>query len=150
MNLTYFKPIISFLYCLNLLNLHADIKPNVIFILADDLGYSQAILQGDWKCHLPRTIQQIPWWDKNNFSNIHLYNRKEDPAEKHNLADTYSEKVAMFTKLPKEAWENLGDYQIIGRGQRATGTLFPDIPVIENSKDWGRLPKNIKAKTLRK
>lgn len=110
----------------------------------------QAILQGDWKCHLPRTIHQIPWWDKNNISNIHLVNLKEDPAEKHNLADTYPEKVAMFVKLAKEARENLGDYQTQGHQQRDTGTLFPDIPVFGNPKDWDRLPHHIKSKTLRK
>lgn len=114
----------------------------------------QAIKQGDWKVHLPRTPNQIPWWDKNkkqsDISKMRLYNLRNDPAEKNDLAETYPEKVTQFKILAKEARDNLGDYRKPGQAQRKTGSLFPNVPIFGNSKDWENLPENIKTMTLRK
>jgi len=42
--------------------------------------------------------------------------------------------------MAKTTREELGEYNNRGSGQRPTGTLFPDVPVVSHPRDWKKLP----------
>jgi arylsulfatase A-like enzyme len=103
----------------------------------------QAVRLGDWKLHLPRSEEQVPFWDKNNvFRNLDapvLYDLRSDKAESTNVADSHPEIVQELLLLAEETRAELGEYLQRGEGQRPTGSIFPDVEVISHSKDWGRI-----------
>jgi len=69
-----------------------------------------------------------------------LYNISTDIREKVNVAHKHPEIVTKLTKLAKEGIQKLGEYQQRGSEQRATDSLFPDVPVVVNDRDWKALP----------
>ncbi len=103
----------------------------------------QAVRRGPWKLHLPRSPEQLPFWDKNKaFANLKdpvLYNLQADKAENHNVAARHPQVVNELTELAASARKNLGEFMQRGSQQRPTGSLFPDVPVISHEKDWTRL-----------
>ena len=103
----------------------------------------QAIRRGPWKLHLPRSKEQLPFWDKNKtFANLQhpvLYNLHTDEAESSNVAADNPEVVREMTEIAESAREHLGEFMRRGRSQRPTGSLFPDVPVISHEKDWGKV-----------
>lgn len=110
----------------------------------------QAIRRGPWKLHLPRSKEQLPFWDKNKaFANLRkpvLYNLKVDKAESVNVAADNPEIVRELMELADSARTNLGEYMQRGRSQRPTGSLFPNVPVISHEKDWGTVdPQAVEA-----
>ena len=107
----------------------------------------QAIRRGQWKLHLPRSNEQLPFWEKNKaFANLEkpvLYNLAEDETESKNLAAIRPEIVQQMTDIANSARQELGEFMQRGTSQRPTGSLFPDIPVISHEKDWGTLDPSI-------
>ena len=101
----------------------------------------QAIRRGHWKLHLPRSKEQLPFWDKNKaFANLQkpvLYNLRRDKAESTNVAADNPEVVRQMMELAESVRQDLGEFMQRGRSQRPTGSLFPDVPVISHEKDWG-------------
>ncbi|MEM1294479.1 MAG: sulfatase-like hydrolase/transferase [Verrucomicrobiota bacterium] len=104
----------------------------------------QAVRSGDWKLHLPRSQEQLPFWEKNKtFANLEqpvLYHLGNDRSETTDVSESNPEVVEELLKLAESAREELGEYMQRGIGQRPTGSLFPDYPVISNEKDWGMMP----------
>jgi len=104
----------------------------------------QAIRLGEWKLHFPRQKEQLPFWDRNlEFVDIKkpvLYNISIDVEEKVNVADKHPDIVTKLTKLREEGIRKLGEYKQRGAEQRATGSLFPNVPVVVNGRDWRTLP----------
>ncbi len=101
----------------------------------------QAIRRGPWKLHLPRSQEQLPFWDKNKafakLQNPVLYNLYTDEAETMDVAADNPEVVREMTKLADSVREDLGEFMQRGKSQRPTGSLFPNSPVISHEKDWG-------------
>ena len=100
----------------------------------------QAIRRGPWKLHLPRSKEQLPFWDKNKaFANLQkpvLFNLHTDKSESTNVAADNPEVVQQMTLLAESVRQNLGEFMQRGTSQRATGSLFPNVPVISHEKDW--------------
>ncbi|MEK6234452.1 MAG: hypothetical protein N2C14_07050, partial [Planctomycetales bacterium] len=109
----------------------------------------QAIRVGDWKLHLPRTREQLPFWDKNKaFTEITdpvLYNLRQDIAESQDVAPRQPETTRRMLDLARKAREELGEYMQRGTGQRATGSVIPNAPVISHEKDWGSVDAAMRA-----
>ncbi len=115
----------------------------------------QAVSYKHWKLHLPRSIEQIPFWDKSKteFIDIEkpvLYDLLNDIHETRDVSREHPEIVEKLLKIAKKAREELGEYNQRGSGQRITGTLFPDVPVISHPRDWEKLPEKKKELTRRK
>ena len=110
----------------------------------------QAIRLGPWKLHLPRSKEQLPFWDKNKtFANLQkpvLYNLHTDEAENTNVAADNPEVVREMMELADSVRQDLGEFMQRGRSQRPTGSVFPDGPVISHEKDWGTVdPEAVEA-----
>lgn len=109
----------------------------------------QAVRYGDWKLHLPRTRQQMPWWDKNKaYANLKtpvLDNLRDDPAEKQNVADQHPKIVQQMLKLAEQTRSELGEYMQRGSAQRPTGSAVPNAPIISNGADWEKVDPAIRA-----
>ncbi|WP_390173722.1 sulfatase-like hydrolase/transferase [Novipirellula maiorica] len=104
----------------------------------------QAVRVGDWKLHLPRTKEQIPWWARNKQKPIQtpeLYNLAADVTETQNVANQHPERVSQMMALAEQTRLKLGEFGERGTEQRPTGTLFPEVPILSNqSQDWDPLP----------
>ena len=100
----------------------------------------QAVRRGEWKLHLPRSKEQLPFWDKNKaFANLAqpvLYNLRNDRAETTDIAADHPEVVRQILSVAESARKELGEFMHRGKAQRPTGSLFPDGPVISHEKDW--------------
>lgn len=100
----------------------------------------QAVRFGDWKLHLPRTQEQLPFWEKNKaFTKLTqpvLYNLRSDLSESHDVADAHPDVVKHIQTLAASARRELGEYLQPGNAQRATGSVIADAPIISNEKDW--------------
>ena len=110
----------------------------------------QAIKQGPWKLHLPRSKAQLPFWDKNKaFANLQkpvLYNLMTDKAETTDVSADHPQVVSQIMELAGSARLELGEFMQRGKSQRPTGSLFPDVPVISHEKDWGTVdPATVEA-----
>ena len=110
----------------------------------------QAVRRGDWKLHLPRKPEQLPFWEKNKaFANLQdpvLYNLRSDQAETTNVAPDNPDVVQQMLSAATAARKDLGEFMHRGRSQRPTGSVFPDGPVISHEKDWGTVaPDTVEA-----
>ena len=105
----------------------------------------QAVRLGNWKLHLPRTPQQLPFWQsKKGFTKLDqpvLYNLAADPAESKDVAAAHPEVVQNLVALAEKTRPLLGEYMERGSEQRPTGSLFPEVPVISHSRDWEKLSR---------
>ena len=87
----------------------------------------QAIRRDDWKLHLPRTPDDLPFWHRNGnkeFKELDepfLVNLKEDVGESKNLAKQYPEVVAQLEREANRTREALGSSKSTGTAQRDTG-----------------------------
>lgn len=108
----------------------------------------QAIKYGDYKLHLSRNKTQVPHWDRlEEFLDIEapvLYNISSDPSENINIADQHPKLVQTLLKEADNIRAKLGEYNARGTEQRATGNLFPNVPVITHMKDWDVLEDELK------
>jgi len=87
----------------------------------------QAIRQNDWKIHLPRTEEDIPWWQKagqETFMELEepfLVNLATDIGETQSVADSNPELVAALLQEAAETRQSLGSAHSRGSEQRAIG-----------------------------
>lgn len=107
----------------------------------------QAVRRGDWKLHLPRSQEQIPFWDRNRaFANLQqpvLYNLDADQGESMDVAAENPVVVQELLDLADSMRLELGEYMQRGKGQRPTGSVYPTCPVISHEKDWGQVSPDI-------
>ncbi|WP_147867868.1 sulfatase family protein [Stieleria maiorica] len=100
----------------------------------------QAIRHGDWKLHLPRSSEQLPFWDKNKaFTRIQspvLYNLRLDVAESQDVSAANPDIVRQMVRMAEQTRQELGEFMQRGDGQRPTGSAIKDAPVISHGKDW--------------
>ncbi|WP_442506769.1 sulfatase family protein [Novipirellula sp. SH528] len=100
----------------------------------------QAVRLGDWKLHLTRTADQLPFWEKNKtFVKLKkpvLYNLRTDPSETTDVSPQHPETVQQILGIAKDARAELGEYMQRGTAQRPTGSVIADAPVISHEKDW--------------
>lgn len=112
----------------------------------------QCVRVGDWKLHLPRTKEQMPWWSTaagkaKPISTPQLYNLSTDVGEKVDVAAQYPEKVSEMMALADQTRLKLGEYMERGSEQRPTGTLFPDVPILSNhNTEWAKLSDEEKGR----
>ncbi len=104
----------------------------------------QAVRLGDWKLHLPRKEEQLPFWDRSrqfrNLTQPVLYNLRTDQGENRNVAEANPDVVLQMLGLAAEIRNELGEYMQHGKAQRPTGSIYPNVPVISHEKDWGHVP----------
>ena len=109
----------------------------------------QAVRRGNWKLHLPRNKKQLPFWDRNKaFAQLKLpvlYDLRNDQAETTDVSVDNPDIVQQLMDVADSARESLGEFMQRGKGQRATGSVFPDGPVISHEKDWGSIDRDTKA-----
>ena len=103
----------------------------------------QCVRIGDWKLHLPRTKEQLPFWAMRKQQAIlepRLYNLATDVPESKDVAAEHPEWVSGMMELADQTRLKLGEYGERGAEQRPTGTLFPEVPVVSNHvQDWSKL-----------
>lgn len=103
----------------------------------------QAVRRDQWKLHLPREKNQIPFWDKNRrFASLRkpvLYNLETDRSETTNVAAEHPHIVRELLGLASTARKGLGEFMQRGDAQRPTGSLFPAVQIISHEKDWERI-----------
>jgi len=105
----------------------------------------EAVRSGPWKLVLPREhVKDRPWLGRstnyqkfipgvfNGVPELQLYNLEQDISEKNNLAEENPEKVEQMMPLFEEAYEELGNYDRIGKGVR----FFEDGEKWPNLKEW--------------
>ncbi len=107
----------------------------------------QAVLLGDWKLHLPREEEQLPFWYRDRpFHDLKqpvLYNLRSDPGEGRDVAKANPRLVEQMLGLAEEIRDELGEYMQRGAAQRPTGSIYPAAPVISHPKDWGQVPAEV-------
>ncbi|MGJ8644430.1 MAG: sulfatase family protein [Luteolibacter sp.] len=110
----------------------------------------QAVRVGDWKLHLPRTNEQLPFWSMKYQKPIEkpqLYNLASDVAEMKDVASEHPERVSELMALADTMREKLGEFGQRGSEQRPTGTLFPEVPIIGNhALYWDKLSDEEKGR----
>ena len=110
----------------------------------------QCVRVGDWKLHLPRAVEQIPFWALKKQKPIQtprLYNLATDVAETQDVAAQHPERVQAMMELADETRLKLGEFMVRGSEQRATGTLFPEVPILSNQQqDWVKLSDEEKGR----
>ncbi len=93
----------------------------------------QAVREGDWKLHLPRTPKDQPFWSKKpdktkgfvTLKEPQLFNLKHDLGEKHNLADQHPMVVNRLQQQAARIVAELGDVQVTGSDQRKIHLVDP-------------------------
>lgn len=94
----------------------------------------QAVREGNWKLHLPRTTIDQPFWSKvpqhkwKGFVTLdepQLFDLASDVGEKHNIADRYPEVVARLQEKADAARSELGDVRTTGSDQREINLVAP-------------------------
>ena len=93
----------------------------------------QAVREGDWKLHLPRTVKDQPFWNKNKNGNRvfialdepRLYNLKDDVGEKTDLSTKHPDIVASLQQVADKVRAELGDVRVTGSDQRAIKLVDP-------------------------
>jgi arylsulfatase A-like enzyme len=107
----------------------------------------QAVRVGNWKLHLPRKSEQVPFWDKNQlFRNLNqpvLYDLLSDEGEYENVAKANPKIVNKLLQLANVKRKELGEFMHRGSGQRKTGSVYPNAPVVSHEKDWGQVPMSV-------
>ncbi len=95
----------------------------------------QAVRKGKWKLHVPRSIEDQPYWGKNNrggFAKLEenfLVNMETDIGEQSNVAADHPKVVAMLLKEANRVREELGEVGQSGSDQRPP---WPPAPPSEN------------------
>ena len=86
----------------------------------------QAVREGHWKLHLPRTAADQPFWSKKRdprkgfvtLAQPALFNLKKDVGERHNVAEQHPEIVARLQQQAESIRAELGDVRVKGTDQR--------------------------------
>ena len=86
----------------------------------------QAVRKGDWKMHLPRTLDDLPFWHANGekefkeLSEPFLVNLKTDVGESTNVASENPQVVSQILSEATAARRELGSSKTTGNAQRET------------------------------
>ena len=109
----------------------------------------QAVRYGSWKLHLTRTKEQVPFWEKNMaFTKLEspvLYNLESDVSESSDVASMHPDVVRQMLSMADETRQELGEFMQRGSGQRPTGSVIVDGPVISHEKDWDSVDLETRA-----
>lgn len=93
----------------------------------------QAVREGDWKLHLPRTAADQPFWSKKKdktkgfvtLDENRLFNLASDLGEKANVAGENPEVVERLLKQAETTRAELGDVRTTGSDQRKINLTDP-------------------------
>lgn len=94
----------------------------------------QAVREGDWKLHLPRTVNDQPFWSKSpkqkhkgfvTLDEPRLFNLKTDLGEKRDVADKHPDVMARLQKRAEAIRAELGDVRVTGSDQRKINLVDP-------------------------
>jgi arylsulfatase A-like enzyme len=93
----------------------------------------QAVREGKWKLHLPRTAKDQPFWCKRRspgrvfvtLDQHALFNLDEDVGEKRNVTEQYPDVVARLQKQAEAIRAELGDVRVTGSDQRKINLVDP-------------------------
>ncbi|WP_372845912.1 sulfatase [Pontiella sp.] len=94
----------------------------------------QAVRKGSWKLHLPRTIDDQPYWAKKgagprkpylSLDQPLLFDLKNDVGEKKNVISRHPEVAAELMKEAERIRQEIGDVQLVGSDQRPHGLVNP-------------------------
>ena len=93
----------------------------------------QAVREGNWKLHLPRTVKDQPFWNKRaNAKRVfvtvdepNLFDLENDLGERNNVASQHPEIVARLNKHAEAARAELGDVGVSGTDQRPIKLVDP-------------------------
>jgi len=93
----------------------------------------QAVREGNWKLHLPRTAKDQPFWSKKpakgkgfvTLEERRLFDLASDVGEKRNVAERYPDVVARLQKQAEAVRAELGDVRVTGTDQRAINLTDP-------------------------
>ncbi|MEP3832562.1 sulfatase-like hydrolase/transferase, partial [Rhodopirellula bahusiensis] len=93
----------------------------------------QAVREGNWKLHLPRTPDDQPFWSKKpdktkgfvTLKKPRLFNLDRDVNEKQNVADRHPEIVARLQSQAERIRNELGDVHTTGTDQRKINLVAP-------------------------
>ena len=96
----------------------------------------QAVRDERWKLHLPRTVEDQPYWAKKAGGNSKklyvtlkepmLFDLDSDLAEKNNVISEHPAVVARLQEEAERIRKELGDVNIIGTDQRPHGLTNPN------------------------
>ena len=93
----------------------------------------QAIREGNWKLHFPRTAKDQPFWSKRpvggrvfvTLKERRLFDLGRDVGEKHDVASRYPKVVARLEKQAAHIRVELGDVRTTGTDQRRINLIDP-------------------------
>nr|WP_242687909.1 sulfatase-like hydrolase/transferase [Alienimonas californiensis] len=93
----------------------------------------QAVREGDWKLHLPRTAADQPFWSKRpapgkgfvTLAQPRLYHLGRDVGERHDVSGENPDIVARLQKRAELFRTDLGDVHVHGADQRAIDLVDP-------------------------
>jgi len=94
----------------------------------------QAIRVDNWKLHLPLMEKQLFCSNKTIESNAILFNLKDDPGEKNNLAELYPDTVSRLIVFSTIARNWIGDCDKIAPNTRSAGYVSNPIPLTKNQE----------------
>ncbi|MDH3711368.1 MAG: sulfatase-like hydrolase/transferase, partial [Cyclobacteriaceae bacterium] len=98
----------------------------------------QTIRKGNWKLHLPRTPQSVPFyaqrrWGRGTIDSLSapmLFNLEQDVEEQINVADEFPEIVKDLLVEAEAARTELGDWDITGQDEHDHNGFEGDIHAI--------------------
>lgn len=94
----------------------------------------QAVREGNWKLHLPRTTEDQPFWSKQiqhkwkglvTLADPHLFDLEHDVGETQDVAERYPEIVARLQQQAEAIRGELGDVHTKGSDQRTINLVDP-------------------------
>ncbi|NWK55992.1 sulfatase [Verrucomicrobiaceae bacterium N1E253] len=103
-------------------------------------GSLQAVRMGQWKLHLPRTLDSLPFWEKTKafgaLQSPMLVDLKQPQSETSRKSVNMPEVRKTLIEEAMKMRAELGDYLQRGSGQRPTGSSIPGVPIVSHGKDW--------------
>ncbi len=95
----------------------------------------QAVREGKWKLHLPRTTEDQPFWNKRKskgkrfvtLEDPELFNLREDVGEQTNVAANHPEVMERLQKHAEMVRAELGDVNVKGSDQRPIKLEKPQV-----------------------
>ncbi|MDA9260387.1 sulfatase [Puniceicoccaceae bacterium] len=118
---------------LELLTGITDESPHEYFYYYNGVNL-QGVRNEQWKLHLPRTIEDQPYWSRKgtaprkpylSLKQPLLFDVDADPAEKNNVIAQHPEVTAELMKQAERARSEIGDIDVVGSDQRPHGLPNP-------------------------